>query len=117
MKTLELYQELLDARYPFKSCEHGECDRAMNIKVGIMYQSVHEPTLSELIAACGDEFMELIRQENLDLPKERQVWWKAISHKKETSDCQYEDEEYISRKAFAPEIAIAHLYLAIHNKS
>ena len=73
--------------------------------------SVKIPTLEELIEACGERFHQLRRQSNLG-----KVWWKAESWEKELGDSQYEDDQYINRKANTPEEAVSLLWLEINKK-
>jgi hypothetical protein len=90
--TKELIIELKEAGFPVR-------DGARNMQTGavINYQ---EPTLPELIEACGDKFMELLRCSG---PR-----WEAHAWPMEAGD-----ELYLHGDS--PEEAVARLWLALHS--
>lgn len=101
MMNYELAKELKDAGYPQKGdfiwCDLSGykkllcrlCLDPMNRRFGSYDELCVAPTLSELIAACGDEFHSLV--------KFGDSVWRASEHRGST-----------------PEEAVARLWLAIH---
>ncbi len=109
MLSLELCQKLKDARFPLKAAsqQDGICKLPMH-RVGgegEWNQWWLEPTLSELIKEIGMKFDQLWYPPN-DLGE---VWCASVKHdyrKMITGD---------HVEGPTPEIAVAHLYLALHN--
>ncbi len=101
MISYDLAKELKDAGFPQGSATGDHHDGGKWIEAeGTTYH--HEigddtecyiPTLSELIAACGDEFSGLIKQSD----------WLAIGMRQDTQ-----------QTGATPEEAVAHLWIALH---
>ena len=73
------------------------------------------PTLSELIEACGDEFLELLKgyRTAKDYPF---VGWKAWSTSEAAKKRDNDDDGYIAGRGKTPEEAVARLWLALNKK-
>lgn len=102
----ELIRELIDANYPFTF--HDDSVICL-------------PSLSELIEACGDEFLELGKYKqthikrgkfwafiHMDWYKKPIKWWKAGSTNKLGWQWRFRGE------GSTPEEAVARLWLAMH---
>lgn len=94
MIPYELAQQLKDAGFPFKPA-HCSFD-----KIIYFSEPKLEPTLSELIAACGDGFYSLVYALEND--------WRCFSER---------EGDYIdTADGKTPEEAVARLYLALNDK-
>lgn len=106
----ELAKELWEADYPFKRrgdatqvtcmCIDDVCDGPFGREFRLEGNLYPEPTLSELIEACGDRFSRVIQTFE---PK----GWEAKST---------DVPQRIERKGKTPEEAVAKLWLALNKK-
>lgn len=75
-----------------------------------LFQELQKDSLSEMIESMGDDFCCLKRQIGNEDGK---YWYKAESWVQENSDSQYEDKQYIYRKALTPLLAVSNLLKAL----
>lgn len=117
MLTYELCKKLKEAGFPFREVEdyqpaNGERviikQPFINFEDGKFYW---QPTLSELIEACGDDFDRLQQTRMFDQKINRLERWSAwkIRSKKDHF-------ENIAFGGKTPEEAVANLFLALHKK-
>jgi len=107
MITYELAKDLKDAGFPFKEKHAVEID-------GQLYKAF---TLSELIGACGEEFLGLTKL-NDDDPDKAEGGWYADT-RTEGCNCDYESDPHFNWKSEfgkTPEEAVAKLWLALNNE-
>lgn len=102
----ELAKKLKDAGFPQQG--NGEFQWYIDNKrvrddVGMQATSFYFPTLSELIAACGDKFESLNNYNSERMTTTQEEKWKAVGSR----------EEYYG---LTPEIAVSNLWLAINKK-
>ena len=106
MISYELAKALKDAGFPqdgegFRYCDECPEHEIHFLDHGLVY--VLAPTLSELIAACGEDFKILTRDKGL-LSDLTNLPWAAVA------------TEEIFGLGPTPEEAVAALYLSIHEK-
>lgn len=114
----ELAKSLKDAGFPqlHKAGNHLDDPNAPEGEEPI---SVYEPTFSELIEACGDEFSVLANNKD---------GWRACSNtttgrmqphiiNSDNKVLSYSDELLAVNGCVSPEEAVAKLWLALHRKS
>lgn len=80
--------------------------------------TVYEPTLSELIEACGDGFLGLTKLNKDEDPDIPEGGWIADTRSEECN-CDYKPEPHSNWKSEfgkTPEEAVARLYLALNKK-
>lgn len=95
--TYELAKQLKDAGFPQGEWTHQRKVEGMN-----GYESYFVPTLSELIEACGDEFMHLERNTDSDTDE---IYWVAYAVTPEKGSL-----------GSTPEEAVAKLWLELNKK-
>lgn len=94
----ELAKKLKEAGFPQRFYKNPHFDNAGMLDGNLEDYVLSNPTLSELINACENGFIELSRHENFDKK------WIATSYGIVTSSCS------------TPEEAVANLWLALHEK-
>lgn len=99
----ELAKQLKDAGFPIVEHLNKSPENIDRGFYGLPYDKVYAPTLSELIEACGDDFVKLTR---MTTGKEK---WLAKGDK--------ESKRHV-RKSFGstPEEAVAKLWLELNKK-
>lgn len=118
--SYELASRLKDAGFPFKMVGCHECDEG-RVMVDGDDGTIYLPTLSELIEACGEDFMLVmnhISAEYIDRP------WVAISKRNYPDNGRDYNTDYpnfawpekIKARANTPEEAVSHLYLKLNKK-
>lgn len=100
--TYELTKKLKDAGFPIKPYPFPGTD---NLEEAEWYEK-YIPTLSELIEACGDEFM---------LTNET-YRWEAWKGKIESMVRMGEGGANYEAEGSTPEEAVANLYIALHSQ-
>jgi hypothetical protein len=98
--TNELCKQLMDAGFPIEL--EGDADDVF--KVGRTWYK--QPTLSELIAACGDK----VHPFTFALFEKKENGWEAGAWD------EWDNEFWISNEGGTPEEAVARLYLALNSK-
>lgn len=91
----ELAKELKDAGFP----QNPDCDCPHNVPNENLDDYVYSPRLSELIAACGDDFDSLHNTGG--------DWWAW-------SDSEYGEAAGVNESGSTPEEAVARLWLALN---
>jgi len=71
--TYELAEQLKNAGFPQNRCLCGQVPCPI-CKGGDIENAVHYPDLSELIEACGDDFLELVKAPKEILPTLKMCW-------------------------------------------
>jgi hypothetical protein len=110
--TYELAKELKDAGFPQEGdggfCLDNDCKDDRKTCTCIAYQ----PTLSELIEACGDEFLALRHAPSRYRgdPESRPMDWQACGGEFRATHWSYQQSGY------TPEEATARLWLALNQK-
>lgn len=99
----ELAKRLKDAGFPQKQCSFLNCRHGMDVDVPCCYN----PTLSELIEACGENFIRLDMLTNSHPHK-----WQALAGNNGGLGAEGKYTGYGS----TPEIAVAELWLALNTK-
>lgn len=109
MITYELAKKLKEAGYicPIRMCYLNAPHHSHSTRSGIC-EFLPKPTLSELMEACGDDFLSLHRTPSKS--------WYADTH---THDCECGKEgckgyNWEHSDGSTPEEAVANLYLALH---
>lgn len=128
----ELAKKLKDAGFPFKRIEDGQCcilngrtgyvdfnpalesDYVQSGNIKVRPQHFFEPTLEELIEACGEDFSDLQRKIDIQVDSsERPIYWVATRSFSLPEGADW--REYVF-EGTTPQEAVANLWLELNKK-
>ena len=109
MITYELAKKLKDAGFPQEGFGSGICPKPEDESLSYEERNnlcAYTPTLSELIEACGDCF--------INIQKDKDGFYCQGVY--EDDDERYDSIPYVSTGASTPEEAVANLWLRLNEK-
>lgn len=109
----ELAKQLKDAGFLFKICSPNEYGVCENRHCKQLLNDCHfcDPSLSELIGACGKELVLENGEKFIFQLKAHTDYWEA-----EFTDFQYQEWSHIHGTGVTPEEAVAKLWLELNKK-